>query len=210
MQVTPPIPPPGPANPPSGLPGPATPTSNVERRGLSWGRLVLVAAMIGLVSLLGAGAGTFLLARNAELAEFTARCGTIRCIPISPSVLVDALKQKGFTCEEQYGDWRCQLRIAGTEFEAYFGAHENLINDLSASVRSDEEEKIPAATKSFLLWIGSLPFGGDPVTVEEVRGWLTQRFESGDKAMATIGSYNCELTAEQKRILRLRIWVRQG
>ncbi|GAB2943813.1 hypothetical protein GCM10027280_35600 [Micromonospora polyrhachis] len=209
VSVTPPNPPSGPPVPPPGHPGPPVAGPKGERRG-AWGRLFLIAALVGLVSLLGAGAGTYALARNAELGEYTARCGSIRCIPLRPSTLIDALKAKGFTCEEQDGTWRCRLTIAGTEFETYIDGHENLISDFSASVRSDEEETIPAATKSFLLWMGSLPFGDDPATAEEVRGWLNQRFDSGEQSMATIGSYNCELTAEQKRNLRLRIWVRQG
>jgi len=166
--------------------------------------------VVGLVSLLGVGGGAYAIARNAELGQQTARCGSIRCIPVSPTMLLDALKQRGFTCEERTGTWTCQLKIAGTEFETYIDGHEKLITDLSGWVRSDQEDVIPAMTKSFLFWIGSLPVADDPVTIEEVRGWLNQRLEGGEQAKATIGSYAYELTAEKKSSLRLRIVVKQG
>jgi len=125
-------------------------------------------------------------------------------------MLVDALKQRGFTCERDNSSWTCQLRIAGTEFQMYIDDHEDLITDLSGWVRSDQEDVIPAMTRSFLVWIGSLPVADDPVGIEDVRGWLNRRLEGGEQIKATIGSYTYELTAEKKSSLRLRIVVREG
>ncbi|MFG1777725.1 hypothetical protein ACGFIR_14495 [Micromonospora sp. NPDC049051] len=182
------------------------------RRAASWRRLALVAGVVGLVALLGAGAGGYAVARNSELGAQTARCGGGRCIPgLSPAMLTDALTQKGFTCEERgHGVSTCELGIAGAEFTTYVDSHENLITNLSGSVRSDYGDKVPATTRSFLTWLGSIPVSHDPVTVGEVRGWLDQRLDGGESAKATIGAYRYELTAAGKESLRLRVWVGQG
>ncbi|MGW0435151.1 hypothetical protein ACWDV4_21755 [Micromonospora sp. NPDC003197] len=164
-----------------------------------------------MVSLLGAGGGGYAIARNTELAKQTARCGNARCIPgLSATTLIDGLKQKGFTCEERSGSWTCQLKIGQAYFETYVSSHEGLIIDFSGSVRSVYEDEVPAMTKSFLTWLGSVPVAHDPVSIEEVRGWLDQRFEGGADANATIGSYSYQLTATDKRALRLRVLVKQG
>ncbi|MGW4502221.1 hypothetical protein ACWENR_26885 [Micromonospora sp. NPDC004336] len=196
-----------PATPPDPPSGPDA----TARRRTSWRRLLAVAAVAGLVALLGAGAGGFAVARDAELGSQTVRCGGGRCMPgLSPAALVDALTRKGFTCEERGGSWTCRLRIARTDFEAYVESYEGLVTDLSASVRSDEGDRVSSTTRSFLVWLGSVPVSHDPVTVEEVRGWLDQRVDGGADARATIGHYRYQLQAGDRAALRLRVLVSQG
>jgi hypothetical protein len=172
-------------------------------------RLVLVASAVGLVALLGGGAGGYAVARDARLGEQTARCGGTRCVPgLAPATLVDALKQKGFACEEgNFGSWTCRLTIAGTDFRAYVDSHEGLITELSGSAEPGYADEVPTTTRSFLTWLGSVPVSHDPVAAGEIRGWLDQRFEGGEDARATIGAYRYELTAANKEALRLRVRV---
>ncbi|NBE79569.1 hypothetical protein [Micromonospora rubida] len=207
VQATPPTVPGEPALPS----GPAAAGAKEGRRGTGRRRLVLVAAVVGLVALLGAGAGGYAIARDSKLGEQTASCGNSRCFPgITPAMVVEALTRKGFACEEERrGDWTCRLTIAGAEFRAYVESYEGLISDFSGSVHPGYEDEVPAMTRSFLGWLGSIPVAHDPVLAGEVRGWLDQHFEGGAEARATIGHYRYELNAEEKANIDLRVWVEE-
>jgi hypothetical protein len=142
-------------------------------------------------------------------------CGVAkaRCIPsLQSAAVIDALKSKGYGCNSRNGQgleglvqWECDLRIGATKYSLNMGTLRGHINTVLAEVsiqanRSAQGGKggTASGTVPYLLWFASLPFADDPLTVADVKAWLTRQVQSGKKATVNIAGYRYEVDASEE------------
>lgn len=158
--------------------------------------------MLGVVALLGAGAGTYLGVSNyrSSLAG-PADCGGRRCIPnLKVADVRTAMESRGFQCESDSG-WTCRLQIGVVEYTVYLDVIGDHIADLLAQVVYPEDITPGETTLSYLVWLAQLPYADDPEFMSDIRNWIEQKVSAGaENARAKIGGYGYELNVKQRRL----------
>lgn len=191
----------GPVRPPAGSPAvpPSSPTpaASSGRRSLRW---VVVAVVLGVVALLGAGIGTYLgVSNHRSNLPGPADCGRGRCIPTLKAADVRAaLEDRGFQCESD-SSWMCQLEVGVTDYSVYLTVTGDHISDLYATVFYPEDVTPSATSLSYLVWLAQLPYANDPEFMSDIRNWIEQKVSEGtENARANIGGYGYELNVKQQ------------
>lgn len=189
-------------------PAPATGPEPQSRGGLTWRRVLLVAAAAAVVGMGGTGVAAYLVTGAQEKAKTNVDCGAFRpCIPsLKAATVLDALTQRGHECvKDENGDWGCKLSIGETNYEARVHERKGLINEYTARVSSPDGREVTPSKLTYLLWFAALPYGNDPILAGQIEGWLTEKVEKLESAQATIGGYRYDVEADKARNLLVSV-----
>lgn len=192
-----------PSDPPPGSPAGLPATTRVR----SWRRVLMVAAIVGLLGALVAGVGAYLPSNRYQATATTVPCRRVVCIPVlKASAVIDALKAKGHPCEQERDHhWKCELMVGTLTFETTIEEVEGLISDVSVLVVRPPEEEPTAAVMDYLLWLAALPYTADEALTEEINDWVVDRIEADEDAEAEIGGYNYYVVTSNPGSIRLRV-----
>jgi hypothetical protein len=164
------------------------------------------------VALVVAAVAGFAVTRGRTPSQRPTDCpgSRARCIPtLQGSTVIAALKSKGHGCtSENRGDgvqWECKLQIGATEYSLHMKTLHGQVNTVLADVRDlgnraaqGGNRGTASGTVPYLLWFASLPFADDPLTVAQVKAWLTRQVESGKRATVHIAGYRYILDASKE------------
>jgi hypothetical protein len=179
-------------------------------RGVPAPRVAILAAVVALVVAAVAG---FAVTRGRTPSQRPTDCpgSRARCIPtLQGSAVIAALKSKGHDCtSENRGDgvrWECKLQIGATEYSLHMNTRHGQVNTVLADVRvladrpaqGGGNQGAASGTVPYLLWFASLPFSDDPLTVADVKAWLTRQVEAGKRATVRIAGYRYIVDASKE------------
>ncbi|WP_204018123.1 hypothetical protein [Sphaerimonospora thailandensis] len=147
--------------------------------------------MIALVVFLAAGGGAYALTRDYRSNQMTQDCGnSYGCIPgLKVTTLVEALKDRGHTCEEKSSSWHCDMVIGHVYFDLWLQTSGGYIYSVSVRLHRMDDKALTGTGLSYLSWFAALPFRDDPVLTKEIEGWIAQQLENNKDTKATIGDY---------------------
>jgi hypothetical protein len=173
-----------------------------------------VAILAAVVALVVAAVAGFAVTRGRTPSQRPGDCpgSRARCIPtLQGSAVIAALKSKGHGCDSESENradgvrWECKLQIGATEYSLHMRTLHGQVNTVLADVRvlADRPAQggsrgAASGTVPYLLWFASLPFSDDPLTVADVRAWLTRQVEAGRKATVEIAGYRYEVDASKE------------
>jgi hypothetical protein len=173
-----------------------------------------VAILVAVVALVVAAVASFGVTRSRTPSQRPAGCqrgDNARCIPnLQASEVVAALKSKGHDCTskntEDAVEWECRLVLGATDYDVHMRTVHGQVHTVlaQAGILSDRpsqggKREAGSGTVPYLLWFASLPFSDDPLTVAEVKRWLTRQVEAGKRATVDIAGYNYQVDASRER-----------
>lgn len=190
---------------------------NAPRPPSRWGKVLLLAMLIGVLTLAGAGVGGFLITNSAGARTGPGECGGSGsgCIPTLPYESVEAvLTEQGFACQDEANPYSdalatldCELMLAYVELDVslslnsghiqgYYGTLTITHNDLSVGSPIDE---------AFLTWLAALPFGADAEAKQAAENWIAKNLsEPQERAEVTIRGYTYVL---EHHSMGMRLYV---
>jgi hypothetical protein len=179
-----------------------------------------VAILVAVVALVVATVASFAVTRGRTASQRPAACqggDNARCIPtLQASTVVAALKSKGHDCTSKDAKdavvWECRLVIGATDYELNMRTVHGQVHTVlaQAGVLSDRPSQggrqgAGSGTVPYLLWFASLPFSDDPVTVAQIRTWLTRQLEGGRRASVDIAGYKYLVDASRESGARFEL-----
>jgi hypothetical protein len=199
------MPPPGPSagETPASVPHPAVHPGPGQAPAAKKSRVprLLVIVAVGVVALLAAGIGAFLMGRDYRTYQVVQGCGPYNCIPaLKADTVIEALKREGHTCEQESGDiWYCDMMVGSVHFKSQVGVSEGYIYRLSAEVFHADDERLTDGGMAYMSWFATLPYRDDPATTEEIKDWLAEQIDARKDTKATILDYKYTLLIEKSK-----------
>lgn len=203
----------GPAGVPGGPPGqwapPPAGAATGPRPPSRWGKVLLLALLVGVVTLAGAGVGGFLITDRLAARTGPGDCGggSSGCIPTLPYESVQAvLDERGFACRDEanpYGEALrtvdCQLIVGYVEFDVTLNVNSGHIRGYHAAVTFMRDGlSLGAASEALLTWLVGLPFGADPETGQVAHDWIARNLsEPRERARVNIQGYEYLLEQDE-------------
>lgn len=197
------MPPPGPSAgetfasvpDPAGNPGraPAAKKSRAPR--------LIVLLVVGVVALLAAGIGAFLMGRDYRTYQVVQGCGPYNCIPaLKAGTVIEALKGEGHTCKQESRDvWYCDMMVGSVHFKSSVGVSEGYIYQLTAEVFHADDERLTDGGMAYMSWFATLPYRDDPAATEEIKDWLAEQIDARKDTKATILDYKYTLLIDKSK-----------
>ncbi len=163
---------------------------------------MLLALLVGVLTLAGSGVGMFLLANRSGPETGPGRCSSnyFGCIPTLPFESVQAvLTENGFACNaDQYGGEStsvlCELEAGYTEFRVTFDLYNDRIRSYYGYLVTQQDVPQPSeSAQAFLIWLAGLPFGADPEALRVAQDWVAGHIGEEERAEVVIRGYSFSL-----------------
>ena len=205
--------PPYPGAQPGGPPPGAFAPRPYQRPVRDWKRTWVVAAILGLIGLLGGGSATYAMATaTGDSGYGPVKCGDgtpFRCLRgVQADAVVKTWKDRGFTCKADRSaglSYTCELTLGSTTYETRLTQRGDMVEDLFVAVNHNPALELSTQSTGFLLWSALLPFADDPAAEDVTRKWLTQQLAGTGEAEVKIRGYPYKFAEVEGRRVELEM-----